>query len=131
MFWTAMPNMESGPEDSDCSQKVDKSIGPMVQQTNKSNMTKEDRKRVVLRFLVEHGLALPPLAIHRNLKFHQGITFGRASVDNYLEEFVEDGYVRRVDPEKLGERELVDIPGGRENRAYYIATDSGRRYLRG
>jgi hypothetical protein len=130
MFWTVILNMESGPEESDCSHNFDKSIGTMVEQANHSDMTKEDRKRVVLRFLVEHGLALPPLAIHRNLKFHQAITFGRASVDNYLEEFVEDGFVRRVDPDKLNERELVDIPGGRENRAYYIATEEGREHLR-
>jgi len=95
-----------------------------------SDMGKEDRQLVVLAFLAEHGLALPQRAIFRNLKLHHGITFGYGSVDNYLDSFVEEGWARRVDPTELENRELVDLPGGKHNRAYYIITDEGREHIR-
>lgn len=100
------------------------------EQSKKSDMTKEDRRRVVLRFLADHNLALPQRAIFRNLRLHHAITFGYSSVDNYLDEFVEEGLCRRVDPTALEEeRELADMPTGKEHRAYYIITDEGRAYL--
>jgi len=94
------------------------------------DMAKEDRQLIVLAFLAEHGLALPQRAIFRNLKLHHGITFGYGSVDNYLDSFVEEGWARRVDPTELENRELVDLPGGKHNRAYYIITDEGREHIR-
>jgi len=96
-----------------------------------SRMGKQDRKMVVLGFLAELGLALPQGAIYRNLCIHHGITFGYGAIDNYLDEFVEDGYCRRLDPEALEERELADMPRGKHNRAYYIITDAGRDHVRG
>ncbi|SDJ32917.1 hypothetical protein SAMN05216226_102153 [Halovenus aranensis] len=92
-------------------------------------MAKEDRQQQVLQFLAEYDLALPPRAIYRNLRLHYNITFGYSSVDNYLDEFVEEGLCDRVDPEKLEERELVSLPSGRTHRAYYIITEKGRDKL--
>lgn len=94
-----------------------------------SNMGKEDRRRVVLQFLSEHGLALPQGAIYRNLRLHHNITFSYSSVDNYLDSFVDEGLCRRVDPKPLEDRELVDMDRGKENKAYYIITEKGREYI--
>lgn len=71
-------------------------------------MGKEERKRQVLGLLVESGLALPPAVIFYNSK-RQGATFERRSVDNYLDELVESGFVEKEDTK----------------RGYYIATDRG------
>lgn len=90
-----------------------------------SDVTKEDRRDQVLKFLEEHRLALPQRAIYRNLRLHYGITFGYSSVDNYLDEFVEEGLCRRVNPKKLDERKLVDMPSGKNQPAYYIITEDG------
>ena len=74
-------------------------------------MGKEERKRVVLRLLVESGLALPPAVIFYNAK-KKGATFERRSVDNYLNELVVADYVVRED----------------KKRGYYSATADGRDY---
>lgn len=93
------------------------------------NMTKEDRRLQVLQFLAEYGLALPPRAIYRNLRLHYNITFGYSSVNNYLDAFVDEGLCDRVDPSKLEDRELVSMPPGKKNRAYYIITEEGKEEL--
>lgn len=74
-------------------------------------MGKEERKRIVLRLLVESGLDLPPQVIFHNCK-KRGATFERRSVDNYLSELQDEGYVERV-PDTQG---------------FYRATDEGRDY---
>jgi repressor of nif and glnA expression len=92
------------------------------------DMTKEERKRVVLQFLEEHPLALTPTLIFRNLKLHRGITFGRRSVDTYLREMTENGLLMRVEPDPLDNGKLVEAEKGK--KAYYIITESGRDELR-
>lgn len=72
---------------------------------------KEERKRQVLKLLVESGLALPPAVIFWNCK-DRGSTFERRTVDNYLSELEEDGYIKKVD----------------QDRGYYKATEKGRKY---
>jgi Fe2+ or Zn2+ uptake regulation protein len=101
----------------------------MIQDANNADMAKEDRRRVVLQFLAEHRLALPPRSIFRNLRLHHNITFGYSTLDNYLDEFADEGLVRRVDPGSLENRELTDLPRGKQNRAYYIITEAGLDYL--
>lgn len=91
-------------------------------------MGKEDRRQIVLQFMAEHGLALPPKAIFRNLRVHRRIPFGDATVDNYLEDFVEEGLVRRVDPKRMADFEVADVKD-EDRRAYYIITDEGREYI--
>jgi repressor of nif and glnA expression len=79
-----------------------------------SDMGKEERKRMVLGLLVESGLELPPAVIFDNLK-NRGATFERRSVDNYLQELREDGFVERTD----------------ENKGYNRATEKGREQYYG
>ena len=74
-------------------------------------MGKEERKRQVLKLLVESGLALPPAVILWNCK-KRGATFERRTLDNYIEELVEEGYIEKVD----------------EKRGYYSATTDGRDF---
>jgi hypothetical protein len=90
-------------------------------------MTKEERQDVVLRFMAEHGLALPPRLVYRNLKVTEGITFGPRTVENYIREFEKDGLVARVDPSALDEGD-VETLDTHENgrRAYYMITEDGR-----
>jgi repressor of nif and glnA expression len=76
--------------------------------TDGGRMGKEERKRQVLGLLVESGLELPPAVIFHNLK-RRGATFERRSVDNYLAELNEEGYVTKTD----------------DSKGYYTATDSG------
>ena len=121
--------MKCGDERSSYCGKSDMSDEIMREGKHPPSMAKEDRKRRVLEFLNEYRLALPQRAIFRNLCFRYGITFGYSSVDNYLDEFVEEGRCRRVDPDALEDRELADISSGRQNRAYYIITDEGIEYI--
>ena len=114
----------------DCgnSSKSDKNGGCMVTPSENDAMTKEERQEVVLRFMAEHDLAFPPKVLYRNLKLKRGITFRYSTVNNYLEEFVELGFVRRVYPQPLEAGEIKDVPDGDSDdvRANYIITDAGR-----
>ena len=78
------------------------------------DMGKEERKRQVLGLLVESGLDLPPAVIFHNLK-QRGATFERRSVDNYLGELREQGYVEKSD----------------DSKGYYSATKKGRNFYLG
>lgn len=86
---------------------------------------KEDRKRRVLDVLIETSMALPSVVIFRNVKL-QGATFERRSVNNYLRELVEEGYVRKVSPEALDRGELVDVETSEQG--YYLATDRASEF---
>jgi hypothetical protein len=86
-------------------------------------MGKAERKQVVLEFMASKGLALPPGAIFRNLKLHQGITFSEDSVENYLSEFVEDGLVERIRKQPLDDGEIE--PASEDERAWYLITEAG------
>jgi len=117
--------MSLGPDNCTSSMKIGSSGVCMAQGPETSDMTKEDRKRVLLEFMSEYDLALPPKAIHRNIRYKWNATFGYSSVNNYLEEFVEDGLAVRVEPAPLESRELVEV-GPDEARAYYLITDAGK-----
>lgn len=101
----------------------------MVGPNETGSMTKAERQRVVLRFMAEHELAFPPKVLYRNLKLKEGITFRYSTVNNYLEEFVESGYVRRVYPKPLEDGDVVDVPDSDSDdvRANYIITEKGRK----
>lgn len=88
-------------------------------------MGKDDRRDLVLGFMAEHSLALPPTAWYRNLRIHRTVTFGKDSLRNYLDEFVEEGLAARVDKEALDNGEVRPISED-EYRAYYIITDKGQ-----
>jgi len=86
-------------------------------------MSKDERRKVVLTFLAKHELVLKPAAIHRNLRFHQNITFGLQTVRNILHELTDAGMVRRVDIKAVNDRELVDVEKGSKRGAYVITED--------
>jgi len=100
----------------------------MREEFENSDMTKEDRRRVLLEFMSEYDLALPPKAIHRNIRLKWNATFSYSSTHNYLEEFVEEGLAQRVEPKPLSAREIVEADNG-DARAYYIITDAGHEYV--
>lgn len=102
----------------------------MADAPDSSGMTKEDRRQLLLEFMVEYDLALPPRAIYRNLRYKRHITFSYSSILNYLEEFVEEGLVRRIEPEPLASRDLVDATS-EKTRAYYIITEKGMEHVDG
>ena len=78
------------------------------------NMGKEERVRQVLGLLVETDLHLPPNVIFHNCK-EKGATFERRTVNRYLKELLEEGYVERVDG----------------TDGFYKATPDGREYYFG
>lgn len=86
-------------------------------------MSKEDRKALLLAYLVHTGLALPPSVLYRNLRLHQNATFGEKTLHNYLDELGDEGLVKRIDPAAMEQRKVVEIDDG---RAYWMATDAGR-----
>ena len=78
------------------------------------DMGKEERVRQVLGLLVESGLHLPPNVIFHNCK-ERGATFERRTVNRYLKELLQEGYVERVDG----------------TDGFYRATTEGREYYFG
>jgi hypothetical protein len=90
---------------------------------NTGNMGKDDRKALVLQFLAESGMALPPAVLFRNLRLHHNATFSEKSLGNYLGELAAAGLVKRVDPTALERRDVVEV--GEDERAYYMITEAG------
>lgn len=89
------------------------------------DVTKEDRKRRVLAFLVDSKLALPRKALFRNLRY-QGADFSDGSLKNYLRELREDGLVERIDAKAFSEGQVTvsdDDPG------YWVATSDGTELI--
>ncbi|MBX0296788.1 MarR family transcriptional regulator [Haloarcula nitratireducens] len=91
-------------------------------------MPPEERRKVVLEFMADHSIALPPKAIFRGLKIEKGITFSYRTVQTILSELEEQGFVARVDKESLDEGNIQPIPEDEAGRrAYYMITMDGRR----
>ena len=79
---------------------------------------------LLLNFMAEHPLALPPLTWYRNLKIHRDMTFSQDTLNNYLEEFVDEGLAARVDKEAMDSGQVQTVDDD-DYRAYYIVTDRG------
>ena len=88
-----------------------------------STMGKRERKRLVLSFLAETRLALPPKALFRNLRLQENATFSEKSLNNYLAELEAGGFVKRVDPEAIEERTIREVDV--DERGYYLITGDG------
>jgi len=86
-------------------------------------MGKRERKELVLTFLSETRLALPPKVIFRNLRLKHNATFSEKSLNNYLSELEAQDFITRVDPEALEQRTVSDV--GPDDRGYYLITESG------
>lgn len=82
--------------------------------TDCDQMTKEDRKRAVLRFLTETNAALLPGSIYLNMH-DRGATFSENTTKRHLYEMEDEG--------------LVEKPF--EGKDHYRVTDLGRRVARG
>ena len=82
----------------------------------------------MLKFIYEHDMALPPLAIFAGLKRQQGIHFSYRTVQNILSDLMDAGLVERVDTTKLREGEGIQpVDGGSGRRSYYFITEEGRK----
>lgn len=97
----------------------------MTPSCNSEDMGKEDRKRRVLNVLRD-GHALPPAVIFRNAKL-QGADFERRSVNNYLDELLEEGFVKKVDAAALEDGTLVTVD--RSEEGYFIITEEGQESI--
>ncbi len=89
----------------------------------RDKMGKEDRKALVLQYLVHTRLALPTAVLYRNLRLRQNATFSESTLKNYLSELETEGLLKRIDPEAMTERKVVQVDDG---RGYWTATDRGR-----
>jgi DNA-binding transcriptional ArsR family regulator len=99
----------------------DKFGTPFTDGGENEDVAKEDRKRRVLRFLVDSGLAMPRKVLFRNLRY-RGADFSDSSIKNYLRELREEGLVERIDANQFEEGRVVvsdDDPG------YWVATSEG------
>ena len=88
------------------------------------DMPKEEAKGVVLEFMFEFDLPMPVAVLFRGLRLHYNWTYSDETLLNYLGELEAEGRVRRVDPQALERREIVEA--GEDTRAYYTLTDHTR-----
>ena len=96
--------------------------------TDGCGMPPEERREVVLEFLSDHSIALPPKAIFRGLKIERGATFSYRTTQTILSELEEQGLVARVDKAELDNGNIEPIPEDEAGkRAYYMITMDGRR----
>lgn len=107
------------------SKKTDTFGGDLVPATDGDTVGKEDRKFRVLAFLVDSRLALPRLALYRNLT-HHGADFSDSSLKNYLRELREEGYVTRIDAEAFGKGKVITSD---EDPGYWLATVEGADHV--
>jgi len=106
--------------------------GSNTQANKAENMPPEDREDEVLQFFVDHGFPLPPKALYRAMKVSENITFGYSTVQNILSRLLEDGYVYRLDKDKLDKGILEPIPEDETGRrTYYFISEKGRERLEG
>jgi len=89
------------------------------------DVAKEDRKRRVLAFLVDSGMALPRKALFRNLRY-QGADFSDSSLKNYLGELQEEGLVERVDANAFAEGRVEKTS---KDPGYWLATGDGAEVI--
>jgi len=80
---------------------------------DKDSMSKEDRREVILQFLAETGLAMPPAPLYYNMKEEMFVTFSKRTMQRHLKEMREEGLVRKVE----------------QGDGYWEITDEGREYL--
>ncbi|MBX0296671.1 hypothetical protein [Haloarcula nitratireducens] len=88
------------------------------------DMVKSERKDLILQFMGEYPLAMPPVLIYRNLRLHRNLRVGKETVKNYLQELVEEGLVLRIDKNALDDGEIREADP--DDRAYYIISEEGK-----
>ena len=88
-------------------------------------MPKPEAKAVVLEFMAEYDVPMPPTVLHRALRLKCNFTYSDETLLNYLGELVDSGAVLRVDPQALEQRD-VETTDSPDTRAYYLISDAGR-----
>lgn len=112
--------------------ETDKSGAGKTTASNSGTMPVREREDVVLRFVYEHGIALPPKAIYRGLKLRQNITFSYRTVQNILSRLNNSGEMMRCDKEALDEGRIEPLPDCAKNRrTYYYITEAGIERIAG
>ncbi|MFC7077886.1 hypothetical protein [Haloarcula halophila] len=90
------------------------------------DMPPEARRELVLEFIAEKNIPLPPLAIWAGLNREHRVTFSYRTMQNILSDLVEDGDLFKVDTGNLRDGEITEISGDSSSRrAYYFITDKG------
>ena len=86
---------------------------------------------MVLDFIAQHEMALPPLAIWGGINREYRVTFSYRTMQNILSDLVESGDLFKVDPEILREEaEIREVPNPSGRRSYYFITEKGRERIR-
>lgn len=80
---------------------------------NDQPMSKEDRREVILQFLADTGLALPPTPLYYNMKRDMFVTFSKRTMQRHLKEMRDEGLVRKIE----------------QGDGYWEITEDGRQYL--
>jgi|AntDeeMetagen285_2_1112576.scaffolds.fasta_scaffold11534_2 predicted transcriptional regulator len=77
------------------------------------SMSKEDRREVILQFMADTGLALPPAPLYYNMKEEMFVTFSKRTMQRLLKEMRGEGLVCKIE----------------QGDGYWKVTDEGREYL--
>ena len=64
---------------------------------NADDMGKEDRSEKILEYLSENQVALAPADLHHQLVLFKGATFSTQTTRRRLQEFLDSGYVEKID----------------------------------
>jgi len=86
-------------------------VGNKTMATKNDVMAKEDRARMILEFMADTGVAMPPGLWYENLDLYKNITFSYDTVRRRLHDFQEVGWAERHD----------------RDQGIYGITDAGRR----
>lgn len=94
------------------------------------NVPRDDREDLLLSYLAEKNIALPPAAVYRGLKREYRITFSYRTTQRILQALGEEGYVVRCDKDALDRGEIKPLPDDEEDRrTYYFITEKGRERI--
>ncbi len=80
---------------------------------DEDSMSKEDRREIILQFLADTGLAMPPAPLFYNMKEEMFVTFSKRTMQRLLKEMREEGLVRKIE----------------QGDGYWEITEQGREYL--
>lgn len=93
-------------------------------------MPRSAREDLVLQFLLDKNIALPPMAIFRGMKREHSITFTYSTVQRILSDLTDEGFVVRCDKGELDEGRIAPLPDDeKDRRTYYFITDQGRERI--